>query len=161
MGYLSFTTVLLRSNANPPLNENQPDNFRALTKYLSREQYGETPLITPRRYSHDPLHTPTWKNYKSDGQFFWKYQVEHMYLRYFNWQSIGRAGDVQDAPAGFKLAVIPDAKKDLQQWWFDSTYDNVFPIRFYGIPFLLGLLGLYWQFKRDGKRGSSGSPDSS
>ncbi len=155
MGYMTFTIVLLRSNANPPLNENQPDNFKALTKYLSREQYGNTPLITPRRYDHEPMHAATWDKtkYKSDWQFFWKYQVEHMYIRYFNWQFIGRAGDVQDAPAGFKLAVIPDAKKDLKQWWFSSSYDNIFPIRFFGIPFLLGILGMLWHFKRDWKMG--------
>lgn len=44
-GYSSYALILIRSHANPPLNQSQPDNVFDLNTYLSREQYGETPLL--------------------------------------------------------------------------------------------------------------------
>lgn len=46
MGYGSYATMMIRSAANPPLDENDPKNSYSLTRYLNREQYGKTPLIT-------------------------------------------------------------------------------------------------------------------
>ncbi|MFN7311963.1 MAG: DUF2723 domain-containing protein [Bacteroidota bacterium] len=45
IGYSSYAMVLLRSNANPPINMNAPDNPFSLLSYLNREQYGENPLV--------------------------------------------------------------------------------------------------------------------
>lgn len=45
VGYSSFAMILIRSNVNPPLNENKPDNVFALISYLNREQYGDRPLF--------------------------------------------------------------------------------------------------------------------
>ena len=44
IGYSSFTTIVVRSSANPPMDENDPENFFQLLKYLNREQYGDRPL---------------------------------------------------------------------------------------------------------------------
>ena len=44
-GYSSYALLLIRSTANPPMNQNAPDNVFDLSSYLSREQYGETPLL--------------------------------------------------------------------------------------------------------------------
>ena len=44
-GYSSYALLLIRSSANPPMNQNAPDNVFDLSSYLSREQYGETPLF--------------------------------------------------------------------------------------------------------------------
>jgi len=46
IGYSSFTTIVVRSSANPPMDENDPENFFQLLKYLNREQYGDRPLAT-------------------------------------------------------------------------------------------------------------------
>ena len=46
IGYSSFTTIVVRSSANPPMDENDPENFFQLLKYLNREQYGDRPLVT-------------------------------------------------------------------------------------------------------------------
>jgi len=40
LGYSTYAQILIRSNANPPMNENEPKNLKRLTTYLSREQYG-------------------------------------------------------------------------------------------------------------------------
>ncbi|MGQ9847470.1 MAG: protein O-mannosyl-transferase family [Bacteroidales bacterium] len=45
IGYSSFAMILIRSNVNPPLNENKPDNVFSLISYLNREQYGDRPLF--------------------------------------------------------------------------------------------------------------------
>ena len=45
VGYSSYALLLIRSNANTPMNQNAPDNVFTLGSYLNREQYGETPLL--------------------------------------------------------------------------------------------------------------------
>jgi len=45
IGYTTFATVIVRSQANPPMDENNPENLFALLSYLSREQYGDRPLV--------------------------------------------------------------------------------------------------------------------
>ncbi len=45
LGYSSFATIVIRSQADPPMNENNPKTIFSLMYYLNREQYGETPLI--------------------------------------------------------------------------------------------------------------------
>ena len=45
IGYSSYALLLIRSNANPPMNQNAPDNVFSLASYLNREQYGERPLF--------------------------------------------------------------------------------------------------------------------
>ena len=44
IGYSSFAQIVIRSNANPPLDENNPENVFNFISYLKREQYGERPL---------------------------------------------------------------------------------------------------------------------
>jgi hypothetical protein len=45
IGYSSFAIIVVRSTANPPINENNPSNPFALLYYLNREQYGQRPLF--------------------------------------------------------------------------------------------------------------------
>ena len=44
IGYSSFVMILVRSNANPPLDENNPETLAQLQSYLGREQYGSWPI---------------------------------------------------------------------------------------------------------------------
>lgn len=45
IGYGSFGVVVIRSLANPPMDENNPENVFTLLSYLNREQYGDRPLL--------------------------------------------------------------------------------------------------------------------
>ncbi|WP_346858781.1 DUF2723 domain-containing protein [uncultured Draconibacterium sp.] len=45
IGYSSFALIIIRASANPPMNQNHPDNAFALVRYLNREQYGDRPLF--------------------------------------------------------------------------------------------------------------------
>jgi hypothetical protein len=44
IGYSTFGVILIRSNANTPMDENNPENVFNLLSYLNREQYGDRPL---------------------------------------------------------------------------------------------------------------------
>lgn len=126
LGYSTYAGVLLRSNVdNLPLNENTPDNIERLLSYLNREQYGEQPLIWPRRYSNEPQHQPTRQNYSSDMEFLWEYQISEMFNRYLFWQFIGRSSHDQGAGVDFS--------------------------KLFAIPFLIGMLGVFYHFRKDWK----------
>ena len=45
IGYSSFATIYIRSHANPPMDENNPENIFSFLYYVNREQYGERPLV--------------------------------------------------------------------------------------------------------------------
>lgn len=45
IGYTSFITLAIRSNANPPIDENNPEDALSLLAYYNREQYGDWPKI--------------------------------------------------------------------------------------------------------------------
>jgi len=51
IGYSSNAIVVIRSSANPPLNENNPSNPFNLLYFLNREQYGSRPLIRGQYYN--------------------------------------------------------------------------------------------------------------
>lgn len=45
IGYSSYAVIVIRSAANPPMDQNSPENIFALQSYLNREQYGDRPLV--------------------------------------------------------------------------------------------------------------------
>lgn len=51
IGYSSFTLIMIRSNANTPIDENNPENLVNLLAYLNREQYGESPLLFGQQFN--------------------------------------------------------------------------------------------------------------
>lgn len=55
IGYSSFAMIVIRSAANPPMDENNPDNVFALQSYLNREQYGDRPLFSGEYYNSEVI----------------------------------------------------------------------------------------------------------
>ncbi|HLT81541.1 MAG TPA: DUF2723 domain-containing protein [Cyclobacteriaceae bacterium] len=45
IGYSSYAVIVIRSNENPPINENDPSDVMSFVRYLKREQYGSRPLL--------------------------------------------------------------------------------------------------------------------
>jgi hypothetical protein len=69
--------------------------------------------------------SPNGKQWNSVSHYFWGYQVDKMYLRYLKWQFIGLSDD--------------ETNVDFSKFW--------------GLPLLLGFLGMGWHFYRDKKHG--------
>jgi hypothetical protein len=51
IGYSSFFMIIIRSNANPPIDENSPEDAISLLSYLAREQYGDWPVLYGQYYN--------------------------------------------------------------------------------------------------------------
>ncbi|MBQ3733865.1 MAG: DUF2723 domain-containing protein [Bacteroidales bacterium] len=51
IGYSTFMTLVIRSNANPTIDENSPEDAVSLLSYLNREQYGSNPLLYGQYYN--------------------------------------------------------------------------------------------------------------
>ncbi|QZT36246.1 DUF2723 domain-containing protein [Halosquirtibacter xylanolyticus] len=51
IGYSCYATIVIRTNANPPINENAPTDMFRLQEYLNREQYGDRPLLYGNYYT--------------------------------------------------------------------------------------------------------------
>lgn len=60
IGYSSFATIVIRSNANTPLDENDPENLVTLHAYLKREQYGSWPIMYGPYWNSRPDERETW-----------------------------------------------------------------------------------------------------
>lgn len=229
LGYSSFAMVVIRSAADPTMDQNSPDNVFALIDYLNREQYGDRPLfygqtfaspldrrasqaeegapvymvkggkyvevekkpvykyqasvLFPRMYSNQPSHIDqykAWSHFKGkpvsviddDGmrstviiptfgenlRFFFAYQVNFMYLRYFLWNFCGRQNDMQshgELTHGNWITGIPA----IDNWMLgdqsllpDSLKNNKGHNTYFMLPLLLGLAGLFFhagRHKRD------------
>ena len=55
IGYSSFFMLVIRANANTPINENDPSEAVSMLSYLKREQYGSWPLLTGPYYMAKPI----------------------------------------------------------------------------------------------------------
>lgn len=161
IGYSSYALVIIRSQAGPPIDENDPSTAEAFVSYLSRDQYGQSPLLMgntydnslgtinrdeevlfPRRHSAQPQHLQYYSNFDSDLDYFLGYQINHMYIRYFNWNFIGREADIQDTG-----------------WYagFTETRHSNNPANsgYFYLPLLIGLFGCLYHFRNDWKRALS------
>ncbi len=147
LGFTTYAMVIIRSNQNPPMNENEPNDFTELVKYLGREQYGDFPTFK-RRFATEPHQQIVYTGYSSDLDFFYNYQMNHMKTRYLLWNFAGREGWVQDQ--GVNIAPFNG---------IGNVFGKLINIKFagnvkdslFGIPFLLGLIGIYFHFRKDWK----------
>ena len=222
IGFSLFSIVIIRSSAKTPTNEYQPDNPFTLVRYLSREQYGSTPLVYGQYFDapYEIKRTKYWapmgdKYIKTDGPgeivyessgkmlfprmwnggdqrfvrfyqsymtgggkkvvgaqhskptffqnlaFFFDYQMNWMYWRYFMWNFAGRQNDIHSPSPGDIFAgnwesgipFIDNIRLGDQSDAPDYLLYNKAKNHYYMLPLLLGLLGLFFQFARD-KRGT-------
>jgi len=170
IGYSSYALIFIRSAADPPIDENDPETAEAIVSYLEREQYGDTPILSgasfnddignydenniklfPRRHSPSPQHVNVYRQYSSDLEYFWKYQLGHMYLRYFLWNFSGRESDVEGAQAITGISILDGPSQVLQQSPSEKASRN----RYFALPLLLGFFGMFYHFRQDWKHAFS------
>ncbi|NWF89042.1 MAG: DUF2723 domain-containing protein [Ignavibacteriaceae bacterium] len=150
IGFTTFALVIIRANQNPPMNENEPDTFTELVSYLNREQYGDFPTFK-RRFATEPHQQIVYTGYSSDLDFFWRYQMNHMMTRYWLWNYAGREGWTQDD--GVNIAPFNQIGNIFGKI-FNIHFDGDIKDSLFAVPFLLGLLGIYFHFRKDWKMAS-------
>lgn len=81
LGYSSYAMVVIRSSANPPMDQNNPDNIFALIGYLNRDQYGDRPLAYGAYYNapvvsveEEMMYVRVGNRYEKAG---WKQKAEY------------------------------------------------------------------------------------
>lgn len=243
IGYSTYAITVIRSSANPPMDQNSPEDIFTLGEYLSRDQYGSTPLLygptfnsefkwvadkenpgrlIPERaegkdmyqrkektsenekdsyekigskteyvYAQNMLFPRIWDSGHKDGyqswlgdityndvtfdpgtgqtqtvqipsfydnlRFFFSYQLNFMYWRYFMWNFSGRQNDLQSLGESEKgnwitgISFIDNAMLGDQDMIPDTLKENKGHNVYYALPLLLGLLGLFWQAFRGQK----------
>lgn len=220
IAYSAFIVVVIRSVSNTPTNEGQPDNAFALVKYLSREQFGSTPLLYgpsfaslpydydnttyhtaldgkyysapgpvdyifpaeskmffPRMHSRQPSHIDFYKSYMGNRgkilpgcehkmptfadnmKFFFDYQVNYMYFRYFMWNFAGRQNDLHGQVPGdlvrgnweCGIPFIDNMRLGDQSEGPDYIVNNESKNHYYLLPLILGIIGLLYQLAKDKK----------
>jgi len=150
LGFTTFATVIIRANQDPPMNENEPKTFTEVESYLNREQYGDFPTFK-RRFATEPHQMGVYTNYSTDLDFFYTYQMNHMMTRYLLWNYAGREGWTQDE--GANVAPFNDIGNIFGRV-FAVNFDGSVEHSLFGIPFLIGLLGIYFHFRKDWKMAS-------
>ena len=238
IGYMSYAAIVIRSNADTPMDQNSPDNVFSLKYYLNREQYGDTPLLYgqtynapveyevdkekgvcipvqkdstkvkyvpapqvpgqpdrytevkdhqgyeyvdefkmffPRMHSSQSHHIDAYKEwadikgkkvrydfcgekrvdycptFAENLKFFFRYQVNFMYWRYFMWNFAGRQNDLQsfgEIHKGNWITGIPFIDEKLvgdQSKLPKELQENKGHNVYYMLPLLLGIIGLLWQ----------------
>ena len=233
IGYSTYALIVIRSDANPPMDQNSPEDIFTLGDYLSRDQYGSRPLLYGQAYTsqvalqsdgeicrpmmskgkpvyqrkekasadekdsyfivrtkdeykyaqnmlfprmYDAAHSSAYESWMGgvDGyevpydrcgepvmvkmpnqfeniRFFFSYQCNFMYWRYFMWNFAGRQNDIQgngELEHGNWISGIPfidNMRLGDQSLLPDDLKQNKGHNVFYGLPLLLGLLGLFWQ----------------
>lgn len=97
IGYSSYTLLIIRANANTPMNQNNPSTVFSLLSYLNREQYGDRPLITGQYYNAPVIHSKDYHTYIRKGNRYektylkTKYQFDERFETFFprmwSWRS--------------------------------------------------------------------------
>jgi len=198
IGYSSCLMIIIRSNSQIPINENDPSDVMSFTRYLRREQYGSAPLlygpyftaraegyeegkpvyakketnyepvdhrisvkyskkdqtVLPRIWSTEENHQNSYRQllnlkkgerptFTDNIRFLFTHQIGWMYVRYFFFNFAGRESDEQNADwLGAKQ-------------WFKKLppplNENKGRNNFFMIPFVLGLVGMYFQIVNNTK----------
>ena len=171
--------------APAPKVEGEKDRYVVTGYKTSYEYMDEFKMLFPRMHSGQPSHIQAYKEwadvegkkirYDYCGQtktdycptfmenlkFFFRYQVNFMYWRYFMWNFSGRQNDLQsygDLTKGNWITGIPfvdNAMLGDQSKLPTELRENKGHNVYYMLPLILGLIGLCWQFSKRNNEGKN------
>lgn len=117
------------------------------------EENHRNKVMENRNGETETVEVPT---FAANLNYFFSYQIKFMYLRYFYWNFVGRQNDVQGLMRNTMegnwvtgIKPIDDAMLDTDT--SKTTYgmrNNFATNHFYALPLILGLLGMFFHFKR-------------
>ncbi len=149
-----FTANLIDRQQGAPVYEKGKDKYIIADYRLENIYDPKKSSVFPRAYSTQDNHAQLyrqWMNLRPNEEpgfadnlsFFFRYQLGHMFMRYFMWNFVGRESDVKDA--GWLLPW--DAAKQVPKALAENKARN----NYYMLPLLLGLAGLFFQYRNDMK----------
>ena len=148
------------------------EKYLAVGKDQSPVYEAEDKMLLPRVWdaSNDQGHATFYQRWLNlaDGEkptmahnISWalSYQIGWMYLRYFGWNFVGKQNDIQgfgnkrDANTLSGISAVDNALLGNQDKLPQSIKQNKANNRLFALPFILGILGILYQYKQD-KKGS-------
>jgi hypothetical protein len=121
IGYSSFAIIYIRSLADPPMDENNPETVFALQYYLNREQYGERPLVKGQYFNAKPtglkegkaIYTPMDGKYKiTNRKLSYSYDPKFTTIFPRMWSSDNEHVDVYIEWANLKESRLFEPRRD-------------------------------------------------
>ena len=138
----------------PRMWSSQQNHVTGYRNWTNPRNYQHISVTNPQTGEPESLEKPT---FGQNLYFFFAYQTGWMYTRYFLWNFVGRQSDIQghgnSADGNWISGITPFDKARLgpQTGLPDGADNNKARNTLFGLPFILGLLGLWYQLKKDNK----------
>lgn len=173
----SYASPAVASKYSDSYFVDEEGKYRPMSTVVGFEYDGKTKMLFPRMYSAEASHVQEYKRWADvkgrkvrteEGKmvtvptfgenlkFFFAYQLNNMYWRYFLWNFVGRQSDIQNhsiIDGNWMSGIRP--LDELYLGPQDNLPSEVAANRgrntYYFLPFILGLIGFFYQLKRDGR----------
>lgn len=138
----------------PRMWSSQSNHIAGYKQWTDPSKYKRESAIDPQTGEPTTIARPTF--FQNLG-FFFRYQIGQMYSRYFLWNFVGRQNDIQgfgNATDGnwiTGITAFDEWRLGPQKGLPDNADNNKAHNTLFALPFILGLLGLWYQFKKDNK----------
>ncbi|AMM51627.1 glycosyltransferase [Rufibacter sp. DG15C] len=128
-----------------------PENYIKVDPKVEPVYNSADKVLLPRLYSNAPGHLQQYQkwtdvqqgqkpSFGANMEFLFKYQMGHMFWRYFGWNFVGREGDIQNSGVLWPW----ESDNGLPERISESKARNNFLM----LPLALGILGLIFQIRR-------------
>ncbi len=162
-----FNSEVERTENAKPTYVQKNGKYEIIDYDIKRVYQDNSTTIFPRMYSDQPSHPEGYMqwtgitdktkkpSFGENLKFFFKYQVNFMYFRYFLWNFVGRQSDIQtygtvaDGNWISGIPVIDNLRLGDQSLLPDSMQNNAGKNKYYFLPLLLGLFGIFFLLREN------------
>lgn len=138
----------------PRMWSSQQNHVTGYKNWTNQHNYTKINVTNPQTGEPETKVKPT---FGQNLYFFGVYQMGWMYLRYFAWNFIGRQNEIQGHGSPHEgnwitgIKPLDEARLGPQTGLPDGADANKGHNALYGLPFILGLLGMFYQIRKDKK----------